>query len=101
MVNVFDGACTWWGMTISGRKAKLLADGEQQHSEQPPITLKGQSQEGVESFFYLDSEAGQDGKVEKKVTVRLVKARVVGVPNVEMEGVSGHNLSKDTKLYVP
>ena len=64
-------------MTISGKKTKLLPDGEQQHSEQPPITLKGQSQEGVESFFYLDSEAGQNGKVEKKVTVRLVKAGVV------------------------
>ena len=34
MVNVLIGACTWWGMTISRGKTKLLAVGEQQHSEQ-------------------------------------------------------------------
>ena len=28
MVNVLDGACTRWGMTISGGKTKLLAVGE-------------------------------------------------------------------------
>ena len=34
-----------------------------QTSEQPPITLKGQALEEVESFSYLSSEVGQDGKV--------------------------------------
>ena len=72
MVNVLDGACTRWGMTISGGKTKLLA-GEQQHSEQPLNILKGQALEEVESFSYLGSEVGQDGRVEKEVAVRLEK----------------------------
>ena len=40
MVNVLDSACTRWGMTISGRKTKVLAFGAQP-CEQAPITLKG------------------------------------------------------------
>ena len=63
MVNALDSACTWWGMTISGGKTNVLAVGAQP-SEQPPITLKGQALEEVESFSYLGSEVGQDGKVE-------------------------------------
>ena len=74
MVNVLDRICTRWGMSISGGKTKLLAVREQQPGEQPPITLKGQALEEVESFPYLGSEVQKDGKMEKEVTVRLQKA---------------------------
>ena len=73
MVNVLDRTCTRWGMSISGGKTKLLAVREQQPGEQPPITLKGQALEEVESFPYLGSEVQKDGKMEKEVTVRLQK----------------------------
>ena len=77
MVNVLDRTCTRWGMSISGGKTKLMAVGEQQPGEQPPITLKGQTLEEVESFPYLGSEVQKDGKMEKEVTVRLQKAGTI------------------------
>ena len=49
---------------------KVLAVGAQP-SEQPPITMKGQALEEVESFSNVGSEMGQDGKLEKEVAIRL------------------------------
>ena len=79
------------------RETNLLAVGEQLHSEQPPITLKGQALEEVESFSYLGSEVGQGGKVEKEVAVRLEKAGTV-YQMWRRKVFKSHNLSKDTKL---
>ena len=46
----------------------------------------------TESFPYLGSKVGQNGKGEKEVAVRLEKA---GIRKV----FKSHNLSEDTKLY--
>ena len=79
------------------RETKLLAVGEQLRSEQPPFTLKGQALEEVDSFSYLGSEVGQDGKVEKEGAVRLEKAGMV-YQTWRRKVFKSHNLSKDTKL---
>ena len=63
-----------WMVPISREKTKLLGIGEWQPSQQPPITLEGLAVEEVKLFFYLGSEVGQDGKVEKEVAVRLKEA---------------------------
>ena len=97
MVNVLDRTCTRWGMSISGGKTKLLAVREQQPGEQPPITLKGQALEEVESFPYLGSEVQNDGKMEKEVTVRLQKAGTI-YQMWRRKVFRSHILSKDTKL---
>ena len=97
MVNVLNRTCTRWGMSISRGKTKLLAVREQQPGEQPPITLKGQALEGVESFPYLGSEVQKNGKMEKEVTVRLQKAGTI-YQMWRWKVFRSHILSKDTKL---
>ena len=56
-------------------KTKILTVEEQgkdrQVRDKPPITLRGQALEEVDSFSYLDSEVGQSAKLEKEVAVRL------------------------------
>ena len=63
-----------WMVPISREKTKLLGIGKRQPSQQPPITLEGLAVEEVKLFFYLGSEVGQDGKVEKEVAMRLKEA---------------------------
>ena len=76
MLEVLDKACTWWGMSISISKTKILQvrTGEQQPVNDQPITLQGQTLEEVQSFPYLGSEVDQSGKVKKEIAVRLEKA---------------------------
>ncbi len=97
MANVLDRTCTQWGMPISRGKTKHLAVAEPQPGEQPPITLKGQALEEVESFSYLGSEVQKNGKMEKEVTVRLQKAGTI-YQIWRWKVFRSHILSKDTKL---
>ena len=53
MVKALDKACEQWGMHISVEKSKILAVGEQQEPDHPPISIHGQTLEEVESFPYL------------------------------------------------
>ena len=84
-------------MSISSRKTKLLAVGEQQPGEQLPITLKGQALEEVESFPYMGSEVQKDVKMNKEVTVRLQKAGTI-YQMWRWKVFRSHVLRKDTKL---
>ena len=56
---------------MEGKQSSWQLENVQQLSEQPPITLKGQAMDEVESFSYLGSEVGQDSNVDKEVAVRL------------------------------
>ena len=98
MLNVLDQACSWWGMTISTGKSKILSVGVQLE-HQPHITLQGQVLEDVESFSYLGSELGQTAKVEREVAVRLEKASKV-YQIWRQKIFRNRNLSRPTKMHV-
>ena len=99
MLDVLDRACTRWGMQISVSKTKILTVEEQLVGDQPPITLRGQALEEVESFSYLGSEVGQSAKVEKEVAVRLEKAGKV-YQMWRRKVFRSRNLGKATKMRV-
>ena len=95
MITTLDKACERWGMHINGEKTKILTVGET--ANQPPLKLKGQQLEEVESFPYLGSEVCQTAKVEREVMVRLRKAGTV-YQMWRWKVFRSCNLSKTTKL---
>ena len=84
-------------MHINGEKTKVLTVGVT--GDQPPLKLKDQQLEEVESFTYLGSEVCQTAKVEREVMVRLRKAGTV-YQMWRWKVFRSRNLSKTTKLRV-
>ena len=97
MITTLDQACERWGMHMNGERTKLLTVGVTDN--QPPLKLKDQQLEEVESFPYLESEVGQTTKVEREVMVRLKKAVTVH-QMWRWKVFLSRNLSKTTKLCV-
>ena len=68
MLDVLDGACTLWSMTIIVEKTKVLTVGDPPllgAADQTPITLQNRTLEDMTTFSYLGSHIEQTGKVEK------------------------------------
>ena len=63
MLDVLDGACSRWGMTINGEKTKVLTVGDHpEAADQTPITLQNHTLEDVTTFSYLGGQVEQTGK---------------------------------------
>ena len=98
MLVALDGACTRWGMRISGDKTKVLSIGEPP-GDHPAITLKGQALDEVDSFSYLGSEVEQTIRVKKDVKIRIEKAATV-YQMWRRKVFRSQNLNRRTKVQV-
>ena len=62
MLDVLDGACSRWGMTINVEKTKVLTVGDHLGAaDQTPITLQNCTLEDMTTFSYQGSQVQQTG----------------------------------------
>ena len=62
MLDVLDGACSRWGMTINVEKTKVLTVGDHLGAaDQTPITLQNCTLEDMTTFSYQGSQYSKTG----------------------------------------
>ena len=99
MLDVLDGACNRWGMTINVEKTRVLTVGDHLEADQTPITLQGCVLQDVKSFPYLGSQVEHTGRVEKEVATRIEKAGTA-YQIWRRKVFRSHSLSRQTKMRV-
>jgi hypothetical protein len=75
-VNLFEKACTDFGLTISTKKTEVLhqpAPGDHTH-QHPVIKVNQQPLNSVERFTYLGSTLSRDASIDDEVNSRIAKA---------------------------
>ena len=76
LINQFSAACKEFGLTISLKKTKIMA---QSTNHPPTITINGYMLETVDNFTYLGSSISRSHKKRKKTEVKRESATTVNV----------------------
>ena len=96
LINQFSAACKEFGLTISLKKTKIMA---QSTNHPPTITINGYMLETVDNFTYLGSSISKSHTLETEVDNRIAKAAAV-MAKLHWKVWNNSKLTEKTKLHV-
>ncbi|RXN14061.1 RNA-directed DNA polymerase from mobile element jockey-like protein [Labeo rohita] len=96
LVTCLFHACKEFGLTISLRKTKVMAQG----TETPPnIAIDGYTLEGVENFPYLGSTISSSLSIDSEISSRIAKA-ATAMAKLNQRVWNNSSLTEKTRLCV-